>query len=122
MWQVCETDLMKLEDYDRILDLGWPEFFENFMKKRVLNDAPPELLPPNWKTIDARGEWAANGVPVLSGGDVTTPIELLCGSRSLVEFASDMRTPARTSLTDTAPFLSQSPTQGRAAPRTPAPA
>lgn len=90
MWQVFETDLMKLEDYDRILDLGWPEFFEDFMKERVLNDAPPELLPPNWKRIDARGEWAANGIPVLSGGDVTTPIELLCGSRSLTEFASDL--------------------------------
>jgi len=90
MWQVFETELMALEDYDRILDLGWPEFFENFMKERVLNDVPPELLSPNWKTLDVRGEWSANGVPVLSGGDVTTPIELLCGSRSLVEFASDM--------------------------------
>lgn len=90
MWQVFETELMTLKDYDRILDLGWPEFFKDFMKERVLNDVPEELLSPNWKTLDVRGTWSAWGVPVLSGGDVTTPIELLCGSRSLMEFANDM--------------------------------
>ncbi|MCP4666916.1 MAG: uroporphyrinogen decarboxylase, partial [Deltaproteobacteria bacterium] len=31
-----------------------------------------------------------HGVPVLTGGDVTTPFELLCGSRSLNRFAFDM--------------------------------
>ena len=34
--------------------------------------------------------WRAEGVPVLSGGDVTTPFEVLCGSRSLQEFSFDL--------------------------------
>jgi hypothetical protein len=90
MWQVVETELMKREDYDRILDMGWPDFFEEFMQRRVLDDAPPEFFPPHRKPVDARHAWEGNGVPVLTGGDVTTPIELLCGSRSLMEFSGDL--------------------------------
>ncbi|MGD8754044.1 MAG: uroporphyrinogen decarboxylase family protein [Desulfobacterales bacterium] len=37
-----------------------------------------------------REEWQSIGIPVLSGGDITTPIELLCGARSLMAFAIDL--------------------------------
>jgi len=90
MWQIVETELMKQEDYDQILKMGWPAFFEEFMKQRVIDDAPAEFFPPHRKPVDVRGEWLTNGVPVLSGGDITTPIEVLCGARSLMEFASDL--------------------------------
>jgi hypothetical protein len=90
MWQVVETELMKPEDYDRILDLGWPEFFKDFMTGRILNDVPAEYLPPRRKPADVKGAWRTHGIPVLSGGDVTTPVEVLCGARSLVQFADDL--------------------------------
>jgi hypothetical protein len=90
MWQVVETELMDRDDYHRILDLGWPDFFKKMMRGRILNDVPPEYLPPLRKSIDARVEWRVHGIPVLSGGDITTPIELLCGARSLMEFAMDL--------------------------------
>jgi uroporphyrinogen-III decarboxylase len=90
MWQVVESPLMQREDYDRLLNKGWPDFFSDFMKKRVLNDVPASYLPPQRKSPDAQAAWRAEGVPVLSGGDVTTPFELLCGSRSLVEFSGDL--------------------------------
>lgn len=90
MWQVVEVELMKPEDYDRILDLGWPEFFKDFLTTRILNDVPAEYLPPRRKRTDVLKAWRAHGVPVLSGNDITTPIELLCGARSLVEFANDL--------------------------------
>ncbi|MDJ0816344.1 MAG: uroporphyrinogen decarboxylase family protein [Desulfobacterales bacterium] len=90
MWQVVEAPLMRREDYDRILDLGWPAFFTDFMKNRVLNRVPESYLPPQRKSPDVPAAWRAEGVPVLSGGDVTTPFELLCGSRSLVEFSRDL--------------------------------
>jgi hypothetical protein len=64
MWQVVETELMDRNDYDCILDLGWAD--------------------------NVRAEWHAHGIPVLSGGDITTPIELLCGARSLPKFAVDL--------------------------------
>ncbi len=90
MWQVVETELMDRNDYDRILDLGWPDFFKKMTHERILNDVPPEYLPPLRKSVDIRAEWRTQGIPVLSGGDITTPIELLCGARSLMEFAMDL--------------------------------
>jgi hypothetical protein len=90
VWQVEERELMTREDYDRILDRGWPAFFESFMKERIFDDVPPDRLPPQWKPLDVRGAWAERGVPVLSSGDVTTPIELLCGARSLEPFCLDL--------------------------------
>ena len=90
MWQVVETELMSRDDYDRILDLGWPDFFKKMTRERILNDVPPEYLPPQRKSIDVLSEWRTRGIPVLCGGDITTPIELLCGARSLMEFAMDL--------------------------------
>lgn len=90
--QVAETELMKVEDYDRILDQGWPVFFDTFMKERVLDDVPPELLPWNQKPVNYKRQWASHGVPVLTGGDISTPYELLCGGRSLVHFIRDLFT------------------------------
>ncbi|MCP4690309.1 MAG: uroporphyrinogen decarboxylase [Desulfobacterales bacterium] len=90
MWQVVETELMVREDYDRILEMGWPDYFQDFMKNRILKDVPPERLPWGRNPGDIKGKWAARGVPVLSGDTVTTPIELLCGSRSLTSFCMDL--------------------------------
>ena len=90
MWQVVETELMARADYDRLLEVGWPDFSHVFMAQRILDDVPAEYLPPHRKSPDVKGAWAREGVPVLSGGDVTTPYELLCGSRSLMEFSRDL--------------------------------
>jgi uroporphyrinogen-III decarboxylase len=40
--------------------------------------------------VDVRAAWQAEGIPVLSGGDITTPFEVLCGSRSLPHFFADL--------------------------------
>ena len=90
IWQVIEKELMTTKDYDQILKTGWPDFFNEFMQKRILNNAPADLLPPKWKPGDVRQKWAELGIPILSGGDVTTPFEVLCGSRTLVNFAIDL--------------------------------
>jgi uroporphyrinogen-III decarboxylase len=92
MWQVTETELMQREDYHRLLALGWPDFFKEFMHTRVLDDAPEAFFPPQRQPVAVREAWQAKGVPVLSGGDVTTPIELLCGARSLMAFCEDLLT------------------------------
>ena len=90
IWQVLESELMMREDYDRILDIGWKAFFREFLYNRVFDDAEPGLLPANQKKVDVQGLWAEKGIPVLSGGDVTTPFELLCGGRSLEKFFMDL--------------------------------
>ncbi len=90
MWQVVETELMSAAEYERILKLGWPAWFKEFMAERILDDAAEHLLPPNLPAVDVRAEWARVNVPVLTGGDAPTPLELLCGARSLTKFAFDM--------------------------------
>jgi len=90
MWQVDERELMKREDYDRLLGMGWPQYFERFMREKLLHDVPRAYLPPRRKSPDVLGAWRAKGLPVLSGGDITTPFEVLCGSRSLLKFSSDL--------------------------------
>jgi hypothetical protein len=90
MWQVVETELMKRDDYDRICDEGWPSFYASFLAERVLDDVPADYLPPRWQSLDVLGAWAELGVPVLTGGDIAPPAELLCGARSMVPFFIDM--------------------------------
>jgi hypothetical protein len=90
MWQVDETELMKREDYDLILDQGWTGFFADFMDQRILNDVPREQLSAGREALDVKGRWQKEGLPVLSGGDITTPFELLCGARSLTGFFLDL--------------------------------
>ena len=90
MWQVVESERMRREDYGRILEMGWPAFFEDFLRSRLLENVPESYLPPNLPPVDVREAWRRIGVPVLSGGDVTTPYELLCGGRSLPAFAADL--------------------------------
>ncbi len=90
MWQVVESELMTRDDYDLILSKGWPAYAKAFLAQRIFHEVPDEYLPPRRKSPDAQKAWRKVGVPVLSGGDVTTPYELLCGSRSLMEFAMDL--------------------------------
>ncbi len=90
LWQVLESELMTREDYDQILDVGWKTFFQEFLTNRLFNDANPDLLPENQEEVDDLGLWAKEGVPVLMGGEVTTPFELLCGGRSLEKFFMDL--------------------------------
>ncbi len=90
MWQVVESELMTRDDYDRLLTTGWPAYSNAFLTQRIFHEVPDEYLPPRRKSPDAQKAWQQRGLPVLSGGDVTTPYELLCGSRSLMEFAMDL--------------------------------
>jgi hypothetical protein len=90
IWQVLESELMTREDYNRILAIGWKAFFKEFLSSRVFDDAEPGLLPENQEGVDVLGLWAKQGVPVLCGGDVTSPFELLCGGRSLEKFFVDL--------------------------------
>lgn len=90
MWQVVESELMTRADYDLILSRGWPDYSEAFLSQRIFADVPDDYLPPRRKAPDALKAWRQKGMPVLSGGDVTTPYELLCGSRSLMEFSMDL--------------------------------
>jgi hypothetical protein len=89
-YQVVETQSMTRDDYDRILEEGWPRFYLRILAERVLDGVPEELLPFSQPPIDVRQEWAKLEVPVLMGAAIPSPIEFLCGGRSLTDFALDL--------------------------------
>ncbi|MFH1138211.1 MAG: uroporphyrinogen decarboxylase family protein [Pseudomonadota bacterium] len=90
IWQVDEKELMTRDDYDLIREMGWPGFLDRFMAERVFNDLPEALRPENLPRGNTRRAWAEIGVPVLMGGDVTTPLELLSGGRTMMGFITDL--------------------------------
>ncbi len=90
MWQVEETELMKAGDYDLLLEMGWPPFLKKFLAERICLDRAENPKPPKAEPFSAREAWAGMGVPVLSGGDIAPPLELLCGARSLLGFSNDL--------------------------------
>ncbi len=90
MWQVEETELMKPEDYDRLLEMGWPAFFKDFMAQKIHEGRDQKAKKEDSKPLDVPGAWSEIGVPVLSGGDISPPLELLCGARSLMGFSNDL--------------------------------
>jgi hypothetical protein len=89
-YQVVETESMTRDDYDRILEEGWPRFYVNFLEEKVLDGVPAGFLPLNQPPMDTRGEWAKLGVPVLRAQATAPPIEFLSGGRSLTSFALDL--------------------------------
>ena len=62
------------------------------MMNRVLEDVPSERLPFAQPPMDIKAAWAAHGIPVLSGGAISLPFEILCGARSLTGFFTDLLT------------------------------
>jgi uroporphyrinogen-III decarboxylase len=89
-YQVVEREMMGVEDYDRIIEDGWPAFYRGFLKEKILDSVPPEFLPSNQSPVDVIQEWAKIGVPILQGGIVAPPFEFLCGGRSLNGFFMDL--------------------------------
>ena len=90
--QVAETELMKPEDYDTMLNMEWPVFYMDFLKTRVLNDVDPAHLPMNQPPFHAKAAGESLGIPLLTGGLIGTPYEMLCGARSLPKFIHDLFT------------------------------
>jgi hypothetical protein len=91
-YQIAETELMHVEDYDEILSAEWSPFYSNFMRERVFDDVPERFHPWNVGPVDVLKPWHDMGVPVLSAGDLSPPFECLCGARSLSCFIHDLFT------------------------------
>ncbi|MBN1315276.1 MAG: hypothetical protein JXA42_07405 [Anaerolineales bacterium] len=91
LWQVAEKEIMKVEDYDYIVEHGWQEFFNQYMPKVV---DPLELQAAfGWmmeNTPAVAQRFRDNGYVVLQGGFTTIPFETLCGGRSMTQFYMDL--------------------------------
>jgi hypothetical protein len=89
LWQVHELELITAEDYDLIIDQGYPAFIEMMHRERL--DQPLQKLGPYFETVPAALQaWKDRGIPVMALGVVTIPFEALCGARSLRTFVTDL--------------------------------
>lgn len=91
LWQVVEHNNMTLEDYERIIKIGYGAWREEYFKKYLGNIAEKTApfinsLPMTYDRIRREA-----GVPIMKEGpDAASPIESIAGARGLVNFFLDI--------------------------------
>lgn len=91
LWQVREAEVMTLDDYDFILDHGWPAFVDGFLPRVI--DMDDFARYDEWylgRYAAAMDRARARGYPSVAVGGTTIPFEPLCGGRSMPEFFADL--------------------------------
>jgi uroporphyrinogen-III decarboxylase len=92
-YQVAEAELMKLQDYDTILEKGYMDWYLDYMQTRVIDDVDPSLLPMNQPPYNPFAACDPLGIPVLTAGaPLVPPFDALCGGRSMTKFVHDLFT------------------------------
>jgi uroporphyrinogen-III decarboxylase len=91
LWQVRETEVMTVDDYDTIIERGWLAFLMEYMP-RVID---PAEFRANAAWMGANltrvvQQCRERGYVPVSGGGTTIPFECLCGGRSMEEFFLDL--------------------------------
>ncbi len=91
LWQVQESDVMEPEDYDVILEKGWPEFVEAYYPRVIdvseLKESRVWVRKNLQNVIDQCRE---HGYVPISFGGTAIPFEYLCGGRSMSRFYIDL--------------------------------
>lgn len=91
LWQVVEHDNMQLEDYERIIQMGYgawrDEYFNKYLGNIAEKTAPfIDSLPMTYGRIRREAN-----VPIMKEGpDAASPIESIAGARGLVNFFMDI--------------------------------
>ena len=89
-WQVEESGLMKPEDYDAILEMGWPAFQAQFLNERIRPGLLEEFVGYLQKGPSVIEQCTAADMPYLSMAIVMQPFESLCGGRTFTQFILDL--------------------------------
>lgn len=89
LWQMHEVQRMELEDYDKIIKMGYRAWQEEYMAK-IGN--PQIKMGPflAHAGITAQRLAMEAGVMQVNGNTVGTPIEGICGARQLMNFFMDI--------------------------------
>jgi uroporphyrinogen-III decarboxylase len=91
VWQADEDEDMKVEDYDRVLEEGWPAVLDSLLPRVLDTDELNSSL--SWleaNFADTVAEFRAHGYVPMTGGAVASPFEQLCGARSIQHFYIDL--------------------------------
>ncbi|MDO5410240.1 MAG: uroporphyrinogen decarboxylase family protein [Lachnospiraceae bacterium] len=90
LWQVDEQELMKFEDYEKIIKMGYGPWVDDFMKNRL--DDPVSKMqsfiqssPETFRRMAVEAE-----IPVVNALSTGTPFEGFCGGRQLMKFFIDL--------------------------------
>jgi len=90
LWQVAESELMTIEDYDRIIAEGYPNWMQSFFQERIGSGVFEQIMVELQKAPKIMEMWTNRGIPVLQNGIVTIPFETFCGARSFAKFVRDL--------------------------------
>jgi hypothetical protein len=89
VYQVDETERLKPEDYDFILNSGMDAMLGKLMPSIVRQEDFQLFMETNKKAPQVIQTYVDAGYPVMVGGFVTPPFETLCGGRSMNNFFMD---------------------------------
>jgi hypothetical protein len=89
-WQVEESGLMTPEDYDKILEMGWPAFQAQFLNERIRPGLLEEFVGYLQKGPSVVEQCKAADMPFLSMAIVMQPFDSLCGGRTFTQFILDL--------------------------------
>ena len=88
LWQVHEMEIIKQEDYDDLLKMGYAAWQKKILDERFTDVEEREKPFYDYAPIAAQ-RYAEAGVPVIVGSIFESPFEVLCGGRSLECFLMD---------------------------------
>jgi len=88
LFQIEEVETLSLEDYDRILAMGWPRFSKSYSGK--LGYTGWEAFTTVIKLILATKRLEKAGFPQLSGIFYVPPVESIAAGRSIGKFMTDL--------------------------------
>ncbi|AFV02186.1 MULTISPECIES: uroporphyrinogen decarboxylase family protein [unclassified Dehalobacter] len=90
LWQVSEKKVMENEDYDLILDKGYPALQQKILPKVLDMSELGEFMDYSQKfgQINAEKHISA-GYPSVNTAAFSPPFEILCGGRSMNQFFMD---------------------------------
>jgi uroporphyrinogen-III decarboxylase len=91
LWQVQEAEVMKVSDYDTIIDKGWSAFRASYLPKVVdMKELEASLAWMRAKSAGAYQKFRDAGFVTVRGTITTIPFEFLCGGRSMQHFYLDL--------------------------------
>lgn len=95
LWQLDEREIMRVEDYDFILQNGWNAYLAHCFPRLGMMGIPPDEFLPRLGAVAAQGvkdtlAWEAKGVPVFAGMGANPPFEAISFTRSLKETMLDV--------------------------------
>jgi hypothetical protein len=90
IWQVDEKELVKVEDYDFILENGMDAMFQKLMSNLFSQEEWQRFLENGKKTPEVVQAYIDAGYPVMRPGPpAAPPFETLCGGRGMNNFFMD---------------------------------